>query len=149
VRARTPIFVLVGAILTGVATFLYALTRDPDGWYGLTMKELAIWSIVLGTSAGALLGLVVAWVTLPSVRRRTRFLILGAMCGVLVGLVYGFSLEELSVKGSLKVASPQSSFFGWEFAYMATVAFTDQDTSGYVGKTVTMIGTWSLSFLAA
>ena len=84
--ARTVILVLVGAVLAGAALFFYGVLRFQNGWDGLLMKEFAIWLIVIRTSAGALLGLVVARVTLPPVRRRTRFVILGAMCGVLVGL---------------------------------------------------------------
>jgi hypothetical protein len=57
------IFVLVGAVLAGAALF-YGLLRFQNGWDGLMMKEFAIWLIVIGTSAGELLGLVVARVTL-------------------------------------------------------------------------------------
>ncbi len=58
------IFVLVGAVLAGAALFFYGLLRFQNGWDGLMMKEFAIWLIVIGTSAGELLGLVVARVTL-------------------------------------------------------------------------------------
>jgi hypothetical protein len=117
------IFVLVGAVLVGAAVFFYGLLRFQNGWDGLTMKEFAIWLIVVGTSAGALLSLIVARVTLPSVRRRTRFVILGALCGVLVGLVYGFSLEDVCLEASIKIdPCPHSLFFGREIGYFAGVA---------------------------
>jgi hypothetical protein len=93
VRARTWILVLVGAILVGFASFLFALTRDPDGWSGLTMKELAIRSIVVGASVGAVLGLLVARVSLPSGRRRlwlvTLLAVVGAASGILLTLAAG------------------------------------------------------------
>lgn len=53
-RARTWVFVLLGAILIGSTSFLFATTRDPGGWNGLTT------SFVVGGSVGAILGLLAA-----------------------------------------------------------------------------------------
>jgi hypothetical protein len=86
-RVRTWIFVLVGATLLGFASFVFALTRDPDGWNGLTMTELAARSLVVGASVGAILGLLVARVTVPSRRRRLLLVTLFAVVGATIGIV--------------------------------------------------------------
>jgi hypothetical protein len=54
-RARPWVFVLIGAILIGFTSFLFATTRDPGGWNALVIR-----SLVVGGSVGAVLGLVVA-----------------------------------------------------------------------------------------
>jgi hypothetical protein len=100
VRARTWIFVLVGEILIGFASFLFAMTRDPDGWNGLTMRELAVRSLLVGGSVGAGLGLLVAALTRPSVTRPTQLILLGAVSGLLAGLAYGvMALEDACEPG--------------------------------------------------
>jgi hypothetical protein len=98
VRARTWIFVLVGEILIGFASFLFAMTRDPDRWNALTMRQLAVRSILVGGSVGASLGLLVA--ARASGIRPTQLILLGAISGLLAGLAYGtMALEDACEPG--------------------------------------------------
>ena len=106
-------FVLVGTVLFGSATFFYGMLLDPDGWDGLTMQQLAILLVVVGSLTGALLGLLLAWVTGPSVKRWTRFLILSTAGGLLVGLVYGFNVEETCVLEGFDLEACGWPFLGW------------------------------------
>jgi hypothetical protein len=85
----------VGEILIAFASFLFAMTRDPDGWNGLTMRELAVRSLLAGGSVGASLGLLVAALTRPSGTRLSQLILLGAVGGLLAGLAYGvMALED-------------------------------------------------------
>jgi hypothetical protein len=104
--------VLVGAVLFGSATFFYGLILDPDGWDGVTMQQLAILLVVVGTTTGALLGLLLEWVTGPSVKRWTRFLALSTVGGVLVGLVYGVNVEEVCEIEGFDLGACGWPFFG-------------------------------------
>ena len=92
-------FALVGALLFGSASFFYGLIVFQNGLEGLTMQELAIWLIVVGLTVGALRGLVLAWVMAPSTRRWARFLVLGTVEGLLIGLVYGLHVDEACEAG--------------------------------------------------
>ena len=97
-RARNWIFVLVGEILIGFASLLFAVTRDPDGWNALTMRQVAVRSILLGGSVGASLGLLVA--ARASGTRPTQLILLGAVGGLLAGLAYGtMALEDACEPG--------------------------------------------------
>ena len=109
---RRWIFVLVGAVLFGSAMFFYGLILFQNGLDGLTMQELAIWLAVVGVTSGALLGLLLAWVTAPSVKRWARFLVLGTVGGLLVGLAYGFNVDEACEVGSIDFGACGWPFFG-------------------------------------
>jgi hypothetical protein len=76
---RTWIFVLIGSILAGTATVLFGLSLNPQGcggltwfgdvascpprievlWFELSQMEAIVWSVILGATAGAFLGLLV------------------------------------------------------------------------------------------
>jgi len=88
------ITVLVGAVLFGSASFFYGLVLFQNGLAGLTMQELAIWLVGVGVTAGAFLGFLVPWVMAATFRRWARFLILGTVSGLLVGVVFGFNVDE-------------------------------------------------------
>jgi hypothetical protein len=111
---RRAIFVLAGAILFGSATFFYGMILFGNGWEGFTMKELAIWLVVVGATMGALFGLLAARVTAPSVSRRTRFLVFGTLAGLLAGLVYGFNVDEVCIGGGIDF-----DYCGWPFLWWA------------------------------
>jgi hypothetical protein len=76
---RTWIFVLIGSILTGTATVLLGFGLNPQGcsgltwfgdisfcpprievlWFELSETEVIVWSVIVGSTAGAFLGLLV------------------------------------------------------------------------------------------
>jgi hypothetical protein len=113
---RRTIFVLVGAITFGAATFFGGLTLFQN-WDG-SLKELAIWLVVVGTIAGALLGLLAERLLRPSVKRGIRLLVLGSVAGLLMGLVFGMVvLEEACVMepGGVDPGPCGWVFWGWLF----------------------------------
>ena len=63
----------VRAVLFGSDTLFCGLILFQKGWGRGHDAELAIWLIVIGTTRGALPGLLVVLMTMPSVKRRTRF----------------------------------------------------------------------------
>jgi hypothetical protein len=87
---RTLIFVLTGALLVATATLLSGLSLDPGGcsgptayvdasfcppqfeilWFRLSETEVVVWSLIVGGSAGVLLGLLAH--RLSSGRMRAR-----------------------------------------------------------------------------
>lgn len=102
---RSAIFTLVGAVLLMIATFSYSMIFM-DG----AMHESAFRLVVEGTVVGGFLGLLLAELTRPSGTRRTRLIILGAVGGLLAGLVYGvIALEEGCEPGS------DTGCHGWVF----------------------------------
>jgi hypothetical protein len=102
---RSAIFTLVGAVLLMIATFSYAIVFL-DG----AMHQSAFRLVIGGTVVGGSLGLLVAELTRPSGTRRTGLIILGAVGGLLAGLVYGvIALEEGCEPGSA------TSCDGWVF----------------------------------
>lgn len=108
-RARTWIFVLVGEILIGFASFLFAMTRDPDRWNALTMRQLAVRSVLVGGSVGASLGLLVA--ARASAIRPTQLILLGAIGGLLAGLTYGV----MALEGACEPGFIDRGPCGWVF----------------------------------
>lgn len=55
--------------------------------------------------------------------RRTRvFVLIGAILGAVVGLIYSVSLDEVCIGGGDVFACGYSSFFGWEIAPLAAWA---------------------------
>lgn len=114
-RTRTWTFALVGAILIGFASFMFALTRDPDGWDGLTMKELAIRSSVVGASVGAVLGFLVARATIPSGKRRLLLVDKLAAFGAAVGIVLTMAAGEYCSEGTVE-SFCGLSFLVWHFS---------------------------------
>ncbi len=122
-RARTWVFILVGAILIGFASFLFAMTRDPDGWQGLTMRELAVRSLLVGGSVGAILGLLLARVTTPSKGRRLALVALFAMVGAAVGIVLTLAAGEFCSDGVLE-SFCGLSFLGWNFSFGVAIALS-------------------------
>lgn len=81
---RSAIFTLAGAVLLMIATFSYEMVFL-DG----EMQESALRFVIGGTLIGGFLGLLVAAMTRPSGTRRTPLILLGAVGGLLAGLVYG------------------------------------------------------------
>ncbi len=120
---RTWIFVLVGAILVGFASFLFAMTLDPDGWNGLTMRELAIRSLLIGGSVGAVLGVLVALVTRPSGRRRRLLVTLLAAVGATTGIVLLLAIGECSVEAEIESAC-NLGFLVWNISVGAATALS-------------------------
>jgi glucan phosphoethanolaminetransferase (alkaline phosphatase superfamily) len=109
---RAWLLVPVGAILTGSATFFYGMVFFQHAWPGLTMRDLAIWLVVVGSTTGALIGLVMVRLTSPSLRPRTRAFLLGLLgmvCGLIPALVYGFNIEQSCIDDG----TCGWSFLGW------------------------------------
>ena len=89
---RAWILPVAGAVLVGTATILGLILFRKYGVFELTLPELTIWSVVVGTMTVAFLGLVFVRMRAPSVRRRTRYLLFGlfgSVCGLIAGVVYG------------------------------------------------------------
>jgi hypothetical protein len=106
----------VGAILLGSATFFYGMVFFQHAWPGLTMWDLAIWLVVVGTATGALMGLVMTRLDAPSLRPRTRVFLLGLLgtiCGLIPALVYGFGIEEVCVAGGIDLDCYGWPVLGW------------------------------------
>jgi hypothetical protein len=100
---RSVIFILAGAVLLMIATFLFAMVFL-DG----AMQEPAFRLVIGCTLVGGFLGLLVAALTRPSGIRRTQLILRGAVAGLLAGLVYGvIGLEE--------AACFDTGFCGWVF----------------------------------
>ena len=112
---RRLIFALVGAVLFGAATFFYGLILFPNGLDWLTLRQFAIGLVVFGTTTGALLGLIAAWVSGPSDKHRTQFLVVGTVVGLLTGLVYGLNTDEVDVTVSMHTVGPGYPFLWWVF----------------------------------
>jgi hypothetical protein len=103
---RSVIFTLAGAVLLMIATFSYGMVFL-DG----AMQEPAFRLVIGGTPLGGFLGLLVAAMTRPSRTRRTTLILLGAVGGILVGLVYGVvGLEEAACGPGF-----DGGFCGWVF----------------------------------
>jgi H+/Cl- antiporter ClcA len=102
---RSAIFTLVGAILLATATLAYGMVFL-DG----AMQEPAFRMVIGGTVVGGFLGLLVAALTRSPGTRRTPLIFLGAVGGLLAGLVYGvIALEEGCEPGS------DTGCYGWVF----------------------------------
>ncbi len=129
---RRLIFALVGAVLFGAATFFYGLILFPNGLDWLTLRQFAIGLVVFGTTTGALLGLIAAWVSGPSDKHRTQFLVVGTVVGLLTGLVYGLNTDEVDVTVSMHTVGPGYPFLWWVFTpLISVIAWTL--TGGVVG----------------
>jgi hypothetical protein len=98
---RTWILATAGAVLVGSATFLGLILFRKNGFFELTLPELTVWSVVVGTMTVAYLGLLFVEMKAPSVKGRTRsflFGLFGAICGLIASVVYGvFSIQEVCV----------------------------------------------------
>lgn len=123
VTTRTVLFVALGAILVGFGTFLYPFSLDPDGWAGLTMRELAIRSLLVGASIGAVIGLLVALVTIPSGRRRLWLVALLAVVGAASGIVLTLAAGEYCSDGADK-SFCGLSFLVWNFSFGVATALS-------------------------
>jgi hypothetical protein len=94
VGRRTWTFVMTGVLLGATATLLIGLILDPGGcsgptayvdasfcspqfeilWFRLSETEVIVWSLIVGVSAGALLGLLIDWLYSGRMRaQRTRW----------------------------------------------------------------------------
>jgi hypothetical protein len=95
---RAWILTTAGAVLVGSATLLGLILFRKNGVFELTLPELTLWSVVVGTMTVAFLGLVFVEMKAPSVNRRTRsilFGLFGAVCGLIASVVYGvFGIRE-------------------------------------------------------
>lgn len=102
---RTWIMAAAGAVLVGSATFLGLILFRKNGFFELTLPELTLWLVVVGTMTAAFLGLLFVEMKAPSVKRRTRFFLFGlfgAVCGLIASVVYGvFSIDEVCVGGGI------------------------------------------------
>lgn len=113
---RVWILIPVGAILGGSAVFFYGMVLFQNGLAGLTMRDRAIWLVFVGTMTGGVIGLILIRLTALSVRRRTRLILLGllgAVCGLIPGLVYGFALQEVCIGGGIDYDYCGWPFLGW------------------------------------
>jgi hypothetical protein len=95
---RTWKVAVAGVVLIGSATLLGLILFRKNGVFELTLPELTLWSVVVGTMTVAFLGLVFVEMKAPSVDRRTRsilFGLFGAVCGLIASVVYGvFGIRE-------------------------------------------------------
>jgi hypothetical protein len=85
--------VAFGVFLVGSATVLGLILFRRYGVFELTLPELTIWSVVVGTEIVVFLGLLYVEMRAPSVERRTRhvlFGVFGAVCGLVAGMASGF-----------------------------------------------------------
>jgi hypothetical protein len=100
---RTWMLVAYGTFLVGNATVLGLILFRRYGIFELTLPELTIWSIVVGSEIVVFLFLLFAGMTAPSVQRQTRFVlfgVFGAICGLVTGAVYCvFTLREAACVG--------------------------------------------------
>jgi hypothetical protein len=113
---RSAIFTLVGATLLSTATFFYGLVFL-DG----ATREPAFRLVIGATVVGGFLGLLVAALTRPSGTRRTPLIFLGAVGGLLAGLVYGWiALEEACEPGFIDPGPCGWVFLGGLFRYFWT-----------------------------
>jgi hypothetical protein len=81
---RTWVLAAAGAVLVGSATILGLILFRKNGFFELTLPELTIWSVVVGTMTAAFLGLLFVEMKAPfseaakailplrSLRRRLR-----------------------------------------------------------------------------
>jgi hypothetical protein len=95
--------VAFGTFLVGSATVLGLILFRRYGVFELTLPELTIWSIVVGTEIVVFLGLLYVEMRAPSVELRTRYVlfgVFGAVCGLVAGVVVGvFAIREVCVGG--------------------------------------------------
>jgi hypothetical protein len=100
---RPWILAAAGAVLVGTATILGLILFRKNGIFELTLPELTLWSVFVGTMTVAFLGLLVVEMKAPSVLRRTRsflFGLFGAVCGLIASVVYGvFGIYEVCDPG--------------------------------------------------
>jgi hypothetical protein len=99
---RAWILPVAGAVLVGTATILGLILFRKYGVFELTLPELTIWSVVVGTMTVAFLGLVFVEMRAPSVRRRTRYFLFGlfgGVCGLIAGVVFGIVGIQVEVCG--------------------------------------------------
>jgi hypothetical protein len=108
---------ILGAIVGAAALFFYGLIRFENGWYSLTLQQFAIGLVLVGGTAGALLGLV-----LGLTRQRGRFLVLVALFGAVVGVVFGFSFEETCILDDTARGPCGIAMFGRILPRLVTVA---------------------------
>ena len=100
---RTWMLAAAGAVLIATATLLGLILFRKNGVFELTLPELTLWSVVIGTMTVAFLWLVFVEMKAPSVKRRTRsflFGLFGAVCGLVASVVYGvFGIREAACVG--------------------------------------------------
>jgi hypothetical protein len=98
---RSAIFTLAGAALLMIATFSYGFV-----FMDRATQESAFRLVIGGTVVGGFLGLLVAELTRSSGPRRIPLILLGAVGGLLAGLVYGVvALEEGCQPSSVKAVA--------------------------------------------
>jgi hypothetical protein len=93
-----------GAVLVGTATILGLILFRRTGIFELTLPELTLWSVIVGTMTVAFLGLVFVEMKAPSVTRRRRsflFGLFGAICGLIAGVVGSVFVPEVCVGGAI------------------------------------------------
>ena len=95
---RTWTLAVAGAVLVGSATLLGLILFRRYGVFELTLPELTLWSVVVGSMTAAFLGLLFVEMKAPSVKGRTRsflFGLFGAVCGLIASVVFGvFGIKE-------------------------------------------------------
>ena len=100
---RAWMLVAFGTVLVGSATILGLILFRKYGVFELTLPELTLWSVVVGSMTVAFLGLLFVEMKAPSVKRRTRsflFGLFGAVCGLIASVVYGvFGIKEAACVG--------------------------------------------------
>ena len=117
---RTWILVAAGSFLVATATILGLILFRKHGFFELTLPELTIWSIVVGTMTAAFLGLLFVQMRGPTAEGRTRsflFGLFGAICGLVAGTVYGvLTIEEVCLAGGIDLGPCGWSVLGMMLA---------------------------------
>jgi hypothetical protein len=137
VARRSARFALIGAAVVATAAFVYERTlpftsyvyrRKNGPWihepprahvlgFELSPTEAVIWFVLLGAFAGGLLGLALARVL--RMMTRPRSIVLGAVCGIAVGLTVSLDRPTYCIGGGgdgfdAVFACPYKWLFGWD-----------------------------------
>lgn len=110
--------VAAGVVLVGSATFLGLFLFRKNGVFELTLPELTLWSVVVGSMTVAFLGRLFVEMRAPSLMGRARsflFGLFGAVCGLIASAVYGvFGIKE---------AACDTGYCGWSVLGLVVGSF--------------------------
>jgi hypothetical protein len=137
---RPWVLVAVGVVLVGSATILGLVLFRTYGVFEITIRDLTIWSIVVGLQIAAFLVLLFVHMMEPSVERRTAFFLFGlfgAVCGLVVGVVYGIvGIDEVCGGGGFDGIE-----CSWSVLGVGSVQFLFWPTFGLVVALGVILGT--------
>jgi hypothetical protein len=136
---RSAIFTVAGAVLLMFATLSYGLV-----FFDGATQESAYGLVIGGTVVGGFLGLLLAELTRSSGARRIPLILLGAVGGLLAGLVYGVIALEEGCEPSSVEAVPCWVFLGRLYGYpwMPIVLWTV--FGGFVGGLLGLVAGFGL-----